>query len=263
MEIPIAHGRDFLPRERDAEDVVIVGSDFARRVWGDANPVGKRFLRPGRGQEDSTIVTVVGVVDHRTAGTSESGSKFGVYTPRVFFSDEMLVRTRGPAEAMFALPRSVARAEAPYMALSSLTTLAELRRDEQRMMLRSASAVTVGGFLALLLSAIGLYAVTAFAVAQRSREIGIRTTLGAEPRQILGMFFGAGMRLSAVGLALGLPLSLLALRIFSGTVGFQHPRVPFVGAGVAALVIVVAALASWIPARRAATVDPLRVLRAE
>jgi ABC-type antimicrobial peptide transport system permease subunit len=126
----------------------------------------------------------------------------------------------------------------------------------------------VGGLIALLLFCIGLYAVVAFAVRQRTREIGIRTALGARHDQVVRLFVGGGVRLAGLGLVLGLPLSLLALRAVSGEMGATGSeaaalRSPVLAGMITAIVLFVAWLATWIPARHAARVDPLTAVRVE
>ena len=117
--------------------------------------------------------------------------------------------------------------------------------------------------IALLLSAIGLYAVVSFAVAQRTREIGIRTALGAQRGQVVRMFFANGLGLSALGLVLGLPLSMIATRLIATTLNWPLASSPLLGVAIGAVVLVVASIAVWIPARRASTIDPIVALRTE
>ena len=113
-------------------------------------------------------------------------------------------------------------------------------------------------------AAIGLYAVVSFAVGQRSREIGIRTALGADPGQVVGMFFFSGLRLSFLGLHIGLGISAVVVRVIALSQGDDVPDNMFLLAGaIATLVVLIAALATWIRARRAAAVDPLNMLRAD
>ena len=118
--------------------------------------------------------------------------------------------------------------------------------------------------LALFLSAIGLYAVVAFAVRQRVREIGIRTALGADRRQVVGWFLIRGLRLSVAGMALGLTLSLIVVKL-SATIQGEAPPSGIIGlaAAVTSVAVTVALIATWIPARRAATIDPILALRVE
>jgi ABC-type antimicrobial peptide transport system permease subunit len=115
--------------------------------------------------------------------------------------------------------------------------------------------------LALLLSAIGLYAVVSFSVGQRTREIGIRTALGAQRSAVVRMFFVKGLALSALGILLGLPLSMIATRIIAQTLDWPMSSSPLIGVAIGGVVVVVTALAAWIPARRASTIDPLIALR--
>jgi ABC-type antimicrobial peptide transport system permease subunit len=113
------------------------------------------------------------------------------------------------------------------------------------------------------LSAIGLYAVVSFAVGQRTREIGIRTALGAPSGQVVRMFFGSGLALGALGLGLGLPLSMIVTRAISNTLNWPLASSPLLGASIGAVVLAVASVAVWIPSRRATRIDPMVALRSE
>jgi putative ABC transport system permease protein len=189
--------------------------------------------------------------------------------PRIFLPSRglwtVLVRTAGPAEPMLPLLRAVASQEAPHLPISRVTTLAAIKALKRSEILRVSAISSAAGILALFLSAVGLYALIAFAVGQRTREIGIRTAMGARPRQVVGLFLASGLRLSMLGLAIGLPLSLLAQRRLSEWAGPDSPQAstPAVAAMIAVAVVAVASLAAWLPARRAARVDPLIALRSE
>jgi ABC-type antimicrobial peptide transport system permease subunit len=115
----------------------------------------------------------------------------------------------------------------------------------------------------LLLASIGLYGVVALALGQRRRELGIRIALGARPSQVVRMLFASGLRLSVAGLVLGLPLSIIAMRLAAAEMVLPDINIAAVGAAVALGVIAVASIATWLPARHAATVPPLIALRAE
>jgi putative ABC transport system permease protein len=123
------------------------------------------------------------------------------------------------------------------------------------------SVSAAGGALTLLLASIGLYAVVALSVGQRRREIGVRISLGARPGQVVAMFFRNGLKVSLLGLAIGIPLSMAALKVIGAQVGIPRTNLAAIAAVVSLAVIVVASLATWIPARRAAGVDPLIALR--
>src|ERR1044071_8075656 len=119
----------------------------------------------------------------------------------------------------------------------------------------------LGGLITLLLASVGLYAVVALGVGQRRREIGVRISLGARPGQVVAMFFRGGLRVSLLGLAIGLPLGAATILIVGSQLGMPRANMPVIAAAVALAVVLVASLASWIPARRAAGVDPLIALR--
>jgi predicted permease len=275
LDSKIQAGRDFTPDDqRPDARVAIVGSDLARELWGWANPIGRRFVYDFEANEfprnggspptDSVALVVVGVVDAAAVGRSESAANVRVFTPlRDAFSSTLLVRTSGGGAAMIPAIRRAAAEVEPDLPVVEATTLGALERETQRFVQLATGAAAAGGLLALFLSAIGLYAVIAFAVGLRTREIGIRTALGASRYQVVGRFFAGGVRLGLLGLALGLPLSLVALRIFTATIGVRDARMPVLAALIAAVVMSVAAIATWIPARRAATVDPLIALRGE
>ena len=136
-------------------------------------------------------------------------------------------------------------------------------------MVQLGTGVGTAGALVLLLASIGLYGVIALAVAQRRREIGIRIALGAKPVEVVALLFRQGLRLSGLGLLIGLPLSILGLAavgqvmVITGDNGALPVNPTVIGAIIAAAVTLVAAVATWLPARRAAVVDPMIALRAE
>jgi ABC-type antimicrobial peptide transport system permease subunit len=156
---------------------------------------------------------------------------------------------------------AVAREEARTLPLTRIRTLSQgdrMRRDSR---LEVAGGAAGAGSIALILASIGLYAMLGVAVGQRRREIGVRVALGAHSRQVVSMFFRSGLRVTLVGLALGLPLSAVALGALMRSLGMETAGVPALAALVALTVVGVSALASWLPARRAAKVDPMVVLR--
>ena len=177
--------------------------------------------------------------------------------------DRILVRTRGPAAPYLPELQRFVRAQAPSLPVSSMLTLAQSDERDYLATLRVAAMVGAGGAVALLLASLGLYGVVSLAVRQRTREIGIRIAVGAHPMRVARMFLGSGVRVSLVALALGLPLSIAALKLGLSPVIVSQVN-PYLIGGVIALVLVgVASGATWIPARRAALVDPARTLRVE
>jgi predicted permease len=265
MGIPVLRGRDFRAGSEEDNSAVIIGSDVARRLWGVADPIGRRFVNAAAGGRDSTLFVVVGVVDERIAGGSErGGNTLRVFVPTVQVPGRMLIRTRGPAEPMIPVIRSVANTEAPLVPLTSSRTLAAIEAGEKTTITRAITAAAGSGLLALFLSAIGLYAVVAFAVGQRVREIGIRTALGADRRKVVRFFVGRGLRVSLAGVLLGLFLCMIVLRM----IALAENADPLAGTYLlAALLSTIAAsvalLATWVPARRAARINPLDALRTD
>ena len=187
-----------------------------------------------------------------------------IFMPGVHTTGHLLVRTHGPAEHLLPTIRAAAADEAPALPIVAARTLAAVEASERRSVVTAIAAAGGTGALALLLSAIGLYAVVAFAVGQRVREIGIRTALGAESRQVVRLFVRRGLRLCLFGLVIGLALGIGGVRVISAVQGNEPPAgILGLSALVAMFVIGVALLASWIPARRAARIDPLEALRVE
>ena len=238
------HGPTHGPDAGFDDGAIVIGSGLAHRLWADANPIGRRLVSVGRNLRDIPTFTIVGVVDETTTGARDQERRVPplpgiddiarVYKPRVdTITSHLLVRTHGPAEALLPTIRAAAAAEAPALPVVSARTLAAVEASERRSVITAISAAGVAGVIALILSAIGLYAVVAFAVGQRVREIGIRTALGAGSRQVVGLFVRQGLRLSLVGLVIGLALGIGGARVISAMEGNEPPsgRGPFSARG--------------------------------
>lgn len=274
LGIPMVTGREFVPSDRGpgpeaaaAEIPIIINAELARNVWPGANPLGRRLLAPSDSVRSAHTLTVVGVVDEPTEGGAMS-ERHRVYLPpdydRLGSSLGMLIRTTTPARALIPEIRRVVQEEVPGTAVTEASTIAELEA-ESRYELYTAFALLGGsGLLTLLLSAIGLYAVIAFAVGQRTREIAIRVAVGARERRIIGVFLGDGLRLSVIGMLIGMPISLVGLRFILAAEGvLPAASLPSVAAMAAVGVLCVAGAATWIPAQRAAGIDPAMTLRGD
>lgn len=273
MEQRIVRGREFMDSDSVASvSPIIIGSDFAARVFGNEDPIGKRLVTLAwTGSRPTGEVEIVGVVSAADAGGSDVGTSIRIFTPMggplavpMGTPDAMLIRTTGPAAPLIPAFREIALAEAPMLPVRSMKTLSQIDQEKRAEIIEATGASAVGGLVTLLLASIGLYAVIALAVNQRRREIGVRLSLGSSPGQVVSMFFRTGLRVSVVGLLIGLPLSVLLFRALESQVrmtGMPRVNLPFVAAGVGLAVIVVSSIATWIPARRAAGVDPLMALR--
>ncbi|MGQ0645965.1 MAG: ABC transporter permease [Gemmatimonadaceae bacterium] len=281
VDVPIILGRDVSLADTAAADhPIVIGSDLARALWGDASPVGRTLPSPPLPgfDQDSIAMTVIGVYDatRRLPGVSWSGedvrgsmsaSLTRVYTAhgKHWQRDRILVRTRGPAEPFLPELQRFLRAAAPSLPLSPMRTLAQADANVYRETLRVALFAGAGGALALLLASLGLYGVVTLAVQQRTREIGIRIAVGAHPARVARMFLASGMRVSVIALFLGLPLSIVGLRVAlsRGLVVAPGVNAYLIGVGIAVMLLALASAATWVPARRAAQVDPATTLRVE
>ncbi len=263
LRIPLLKGRPFSVADNaEAEPVVIIDELLARRYFADVDPIGQRI---GRGRE-GPWATVIGVVPSIKHGTlAEEVGKETLYWPfRQVAPPTAALLLRGPAasrpETAAALRQAVLRVD-PEQAVHDLLLLEDriaLSLDQQR-----APMNLVGGFaaVALALSAIGIYAVLAFSVSQRTGELGVRMAIGAGRRQILALVMRHGVRLVAVGLAIGLLLALGLGQLAKAQLFGVAPWDPLTFAAVPPLLAAIALIACWLPARRAAGVDPMNALR--
>jgi hypothetical protein len=278
VDVPIVLGRDVSLADTAAADYpVVIPSDVARKLWGNAIPVGRTLASPplpGLAQ-DSMAMTVVGVYDasYRLPGMTWNGGTARSNVPARIFTargkqwrhDRILVQTRGPAAGFVPELRRFVRAKTPSIPMTSMLTLAQADDQDYRTTLKNAALAASGGALALLLASLGLYGVVSLAVRQRTREIGIRIAVGAEPMMVVRMFLKSGVRMSLVALAVGLPLSIAALKVgmAQGAINAPDANPYLIGAVIAVVLLVVASAASWVPARRAAKIDAARTLRVE
>jgi predicted permease len=280
QDIPMRRGRELIASDTAGREMaIVIDSDLARSFWGAGDPIGRRLEMTSLRDRKGTILTpvergrvdavgprtgvVVGVFDTTGAPLRGAGR---IYTAAgaQWSKDTYLIRTRGNGTAVIPTIRQLVRTTIPDIPIygNGLATLEQLDRIERRDVLQLSAGATGAGLLALVLASIGLYGVVALSVRQRHREIGVRVALGARPRQVIRLFFMSGVRLSALGVILGLPLSVVALNLIATSFADVVPlNMPLVGVAIAVVVIAVAALASWIPARRAARVDPLVAIR--
>jgi predicted permease len=270
LGIPLKAGRrfddtDLAPGATRTERPAIIGTDLAALMWGSANPVGRRLQITTDSLQNAPGATlvVVGVVDDPIARTRVAGESYRIYSPAdiaIGSYSSMLIRTATDAAPMLPAIRGLVQNNVAS-AVVNAQTLAQIEEEMNRATQRVSAAISAAGMAALLLSAIGLYAVIAFAVAQRTHEIAVRLAVGARGNQIATSFVGDGLRLGALGLLLGLPAGMFAMRQLIVSMGMgQLPAIPIIVTATLGI-IAVAAVSAWAPARRAAAVDPATTLR--
>jgi putative ABC transport system permease protein len=264
LGIPLLRGREFTPRDtRDVPRVAIVSKSLADLLWPGQDPIGKRFLRPNR--ENQALVTIVGVIPHRLQ------SRFGETNHQLLFPNGqvpgqeayLLARTGRNMGAMAEALKKVIRSVDLQIPIFEVIAMDERLREQEKTQRLNAVVVSGYSLLALVLSMLGLYGLLAYSVVQRTREIGLRMALGANHAGILGMVMGKGMVLVGSGLALGIAGALASTRLVSGQLFGVTARDPLTFTLVVFVFIVVALLATYLPARRAIRVKPTIALRYE
>ncbi|MCK7592504.1 ABC transporter permease [Pseudomarimonas salicorniae] len=262
LEIPLLRGRGFESRDRaDAPPVALVSELLARRLWPDADPVGQR-LRLGAAGSEGDWIEVIGVVPHMPqSGSVDTPSLYRPFeqAPTRFFSPVL----RGAVDPMsLGEPmRDAVIAVDANLPVYFLRTPEDWRRIASFDIRLMAVLFGVFGAFAVLLAAAGLYAVLAYQVGQRVREIGVRRALGADDRGILRMVARQGAWQLALGLGIGLLLALGFARLLSGVLFGVSTHDPLTFLGVAGLLCLVGVLASLLPTRRALGVEPMVALR--
>jgi predicted permease len=254
-------GRPFTSADRGAP-VAIVNETMARLLWPGENAVGKCFVR-----SDARCAEVVGVVaDARRFNAVEDASML-FYVPygedSSAFVTALVLRVRGRPEDWVQPIRAAIQGTAANLPFVRVTPIADLVAPSIRPWRLGSAMFSAFALLALLLSAVGLYGVLAYTVALRTHEMGVRVAMGAQRRDVLRLMVAQGVGIAAVGAGLGALVALAAGQVLSSLMYGVSPRDPFVLLAAAVVPIVVAALASYLPARRASRVDPVVALRYE
>jgi len=265
LGIPLVRGRAFTPRDRAGQPkVVVISEAAAREFWGAEDPIGKRIaVGQGGFGDGAEVVGIAADVHYRAV---EAAPTADVYLP-ILQSNRALglifVKSRSSSAALVPLLRQQVQALEPDLPLTDVKTMDERLGDatwSARMM-----AWVLGGFasLALLLSALGIYGVIAQGVHQRTREIGVRLALGAARTDIMRLIIGRVLALAVAGITIGLIVAVPAMGLLTSLLYQVSPGDPFVFGLLALMLLVVVLLAGYLPARRAARLDPLVTLRAD
>ncbi len=263
MRIPLLGGRDFTAFDREnSTPVVVVNEAMAKLVWPGQEAIGKRFaivLTPN-------LFQVVGVVGTTVVGRIGEDPQPVAYFPmRQQYSPgaALVVRTTGNPERLLGAVRTQVQQIDKNLAFTNGQTVQQILGQGLWAARMGAALLGLFGALALILASIGIYGVLAYSVAQRTSEIGLRMALGAQPRQVLGLVLKQGMLLALIGAAVGVLAALPVARLASGLLYGVSATDPLTYGGITLLLMGVALLACYLPARRATRIDPLVALRVD
>jgi predicted permease len=261
MEIPMLEGRDFAASDdAKSQPVGIVNRTFAERYWPEKNAIGMQVGVAGK------IWTVIGIAQTSDYDDLNEAPKPFFYRPLAQDPSAIAaihVRTSGDPMAAAKTVENAVRdlnADLPVYDTTTMASRVEVATTGERI---AGTFVGAFGLLALVLAAVGIYGVVAYVTRQRTHEFGIRVALGAQRKDVLGLVLNQGLRVTLLGVGIGLGLAALLTRYIVSLIFTVSPMDPWVFAGVSLVLCVVALAACYLPARRAAKVDPLVALRYE
>jgi putative ABC transport system permease protein len=268
MKIPILAGRDFTPQDGlKSTPVVIVNQTLAKTYFPNEEAIGKRLELPF-GETGTTKYQIVGIVrdvKHQTELGHEYSPELYISYAQLPFLGQMslVVRTQSaPGSLAKAIQNEVSALDREIV-LSDVKTMEQYLGNAVSQPRFSALLFGLFAVIALLLAAIGLYSVMAYTVTQRTHEVGIRMALGAQTGSVLRLMIAQGMKLTLIGIGIGLAGAFALTRLMKSLLFGVTPSDPVTFGLIAALLTIVALVACWVPARRATKVDPMIALRYE
>ena len=261
MMIPLIRGRLFTADDKPELHAIIINQSFAKKYFAGRNPIGGRVSRQDDHTRWSTIIGVVGDVRHTSP---EEPAKPQIYHPEMEFAGGYIaVRSMLPANALAAEIRSTLHAIDPNLAAGDIQTMGDLESVASARRRFQTSLLAVFASIALVLAFVGLYGLMAYSVSRRAREVGIRMALGAQRSDVMLLVLKKAALLLALGLSSGLVASWFATRAIQAFLFGVSLHDPMTILAVCALLAVCGLIAAMIPARRAASIDPMQALRAE
>jgi predicted permease len=269
--IPVLKGREFTATDRQgAQLVVILNKTLADKLFPDRDPIGQRVAWTGDVLRFIPVTgdwrTVVGVVGDTKDGGLDAeprGVMFQPFQQEIAFAGGLVIRTNREAAALAPAATRLVRGIAPEDPIENVLTVNQIRDESVAPRRLNAALVSSFGALAVIIAAVGIAGVLAFSVSARTSEIGIRMSLGADSGRVQRMVLGEGGVLLALGLALGVAGSLFATRLIRGLLFGVAPHDPLTLIGVAVVMIAIGIGACWLPALRAASIDPAVALRSQ
>jgi putative ABC transport system permease protein len=264
MGIPLLKGREFTDEDHErAPMVTVINETMAKQYWPNEDPIGQRIKETSNERAWREIVGIIGSVRHRARGEEPRPEMFVPWNQVPATTLNLAVRTQvEPASFGAALYQTVASIDA-NLPVFEVRTMEERLFDSVAQPRFRTALLGLFAALALVMAVVGLYAVMAFSVAQRTHELGIRVALGAQRRDVIGLVLWQGVKLVGTGVVIGLAGAWALTRVLTTLLYEVKPTDPLTFLAVPVLLIVVAILACWLPARQAARVDPITALRYE
>jgi predicted permease len=266
LKIPIVDGRGFNGRDSfTTKPVAVVSQRFAQEYFPGQNPIGRR-VRMGRKDSHDPWLEIVGVAKETSYSLWDSTPYAAVYMDSMQVpptGTKYAVTTTGDPLALAPAARKALASLDPQLPLNTVETYAQLQNDNLTGLMYASGMLALDGLIALLLAAIGIFGVMANMVGERTREIGVRLALGASYRDVLRLVMRQATVLAGVGLGTGLVMAFMLARLVANLLRGVRPDDPVVYASIACAIGAITLFASWIPARRAARVDPMIALRDE
>ena len=260
MGIPLLHGRIYTDEDIETGNrVTVIDQAMANRFWPGQSAIGKQLGFNSKGPW-STIIGVVGTVRSHTLEKQTNGTR---YFPAYYPGMSLVVRTASNSSVFAGAIRTQVEALDPTQAVYSVQTMSERVAESIAKQRFAAALLALFAVLALVLAAVGLYGVMVYVVAQRTHEIGVRMALGAQRRDVMRLVLGQGARVALTGIIVGVFAAFGLTRLMASLLYGVKATDPLTFIGVSVLLISVALLASYIPARRAMRVDPMVALRYE
>jgi putative ABC transport system permease protein len=264
MGAKLLRGREFNHNDRDGAPLVaIINEAAATRFWPGKNPLGRRLVIDETKGEMVEIVGVAQTGKYRSFSEEPKPAIFMSFQQRSWSRATLVAHVSGAPQSTLAAIRQITKELDPRLALTQMATLNNYLNFALFPVRASALLLGILGVVALLLASSGLFGVIAYSVAQRAREVGIRLALGAQQGQVVRQIVGEGLRLAGAGIVLGLASALALTRLLKSVLFDVSATDPLTFVAIPLTLLVVAALACWIPARRAAQVNPIVALRSE
>jgi putative ABC transport system permease protein len=257
--VRLIRGRDFEATDGTTSPPVALISESAIKEFGGKDPIGEKI-------DMGDPITVVGIVSDTRRRSLDAAPKAAIYLPYTQFVLPYMgaiVRTdRGAGAVASAVKAAVAQID-PDLPIGDVKTMEQIIDDSTGEPRFRSFLIASFAALALLLAAVGIYGLISFTVAQRVPELGVRLALGAKPGQVFGLVIGQGLKLATIGIAVGLAVATAATTLVSGLLFNTSATDPLIYGALSALLLTIAALACYVPARRAMRVDPMTALRSE